>query len=289
MMITCGRAMRPHHWVKNSLLAVPLIASTRIDNLLLIEKVSLGLVAFSLASSATYILNDLIDLPTDRIHPVKRQRPLASGELSVPQGLLLMLACLAGAVGPSLLLPAGFSLFVLIYLVTTVCYSLMAKTIPFVDVILLATLYTLRVLSGSAAIGAPAPAWLLASSMFFFLSLAFAKRGAELMSGDAAPGGRLIGRGYDSSHLPVIRAIGPVLALVAAELMAFGFPLHRGTLLYRNSSILCTLLLLWHLRFWFVLGAGRLREDLVVFALKDPACLVICGLMLSTLLVSSFW
>lgn len=173
-------ALRVHQWVKNLLVLVPVILDHQVLNVPVVVQAAAAFGAFCLAASGAYILNDLWDLEADRRHPTKRKRPFASGALSPRTGRVLAPILFAGAVGLSLLIPTrSFLGLLLLYLMVTTAYSVHLKRVPVLDVLLLAGLYTLRVLAGVAATGVPFSTWLLGFSMFLFLSLAFLKRYAE--------------------------------------------------------------------------------------------------------------
>ena len=175
------KAIRLHQWVKNLLLVIPLIVGHRIHDLRAVGGFAISFVAFGLMASSVYLINDLADLAGDRKHIRKRRRPLAAGTMSIPVGLALAILFAGGSIAMSArLLPSPFLPWLGIYLVTTLSYSFYFKRHLLVDVIVLAFLYTLRILAGGAAQHIPITEWLLGFSMFFFTSLAFAKRFTEL-------------------------------------------------------------------------------------------------------------
>ena len=175
-----NRALRTYQWVKNALLFLPLLLAHRVGDGEAWAAAAVGFVAFSLTASFGYVVNDLVDREADRQHPTKRHRPFASGALSPAFGVALAPALLLVAFGlAAWLLPAAFLVALAAYLVTTVAYSFALKRMPVTDVVVLAGLYTLRILAGGAATGITVSEWLLGFSMFFFLSLAMLKRYAE--------------------------------------------------------------------------------------------------------------
>ncbi|TIV30158.1 MAG: UbiA family prenyltransferase, partial [Mesorhizobium sp.] len=190
------KMLRMHQWLKNALIAVPMVLSHEYFNPNMIWECLLAFVSFSAVASAIYILNDFFDLALDRKHPTKRNRPFASGALSIPFGMGAIAALLAIGIAAGLFLPIEFLGVLAGYLVVTTGYSLSFKRMLLVDVLTLAGLYTIRVLAGAAATGVDVSFWLLAFSIFFFLSLALVKRFVELRTTAIPPGERIAGRGY---------------------------------------------------------------------------------------------
>lgn len=238
----------------------------------------LGLLAallFSLCASAVYVLNDLLDLESDRRHPHKRQRPFASGALPVSLGIGLIPLLSAAAFVPAiLLLPRAFTMMLAAYALLTTVYSLVLKRMVMLDVLTLASLYVLRIVAGGAATATLVSPWLLAFSMFFFLSLAFIKRYSEIRDAgsDEALDGR--GRGYRFGDAPLILSLGPASGYMSVLVLALYINSGSVSVLYRQPAALWLLgpcLLYWLTRMWFVAHRGEMHTDPVIFALKDPA------------------
>jgi 4-hydroxybenzoate polyprenyltransferase len=233
---------------------------------------------FSLVASATYIVNDLFDLNSDRHHDSKRFRPFAAGTLSVKAGLALSATLLASGIGIALILPIGFQLSLLAYLVSTLLYSLRLKRVVSLDVIVLAGLYTLRVIAGAFAAEVPLSFWLLAFSMFIFLCLALVKRVAELIElqkkealAEQEPG-NVRGRDYKTADISILQILGTTSGYLAVLVVALYINSEEVTLLYRTPEILwliAPLLLLWVTRLWVVTTRGLMDEDPILFAIKD--------------------
>lgn len=266
------RALRVHQWAKNLLLFVPLAAAHRLGevDLLITCVVAFGL--FGLCASGSYIVNDLLDLDSDRKHPRKRERPFAAGRLPLLHGAAVAVAMLASAlILAAFLLPPAFVLGLSFYLVMTFWYSFALKRIAMVDMLSLAGLYTVRVVAGGAAVAIVPSFWLLAFSMFLFLSLAAAKRYAELRSlldtgrTDAA------GRGYSVADLPLLHASGIAAGYLAVLVLAL-YVNSGAAQLYTTPQLmwlLCPLLLYWINRIWLKTFRGMMHDDPVVFALTD--------------------
>lgn len=275
------RALRLHQWTKNLLLFAPIAAAHRLDELGGILACTLAFVLFGLCASGGYIINDLLDLDSDRAHPRKRARPFAAGNISILHGMFAACALIGGSLGlAALFLPVAFAATLFLYLTMSLWYSLALKRIAMVDVLSLAGLYTVRIVAGGAAIAIWPSFWLLAFAVFLFLSLAAAKRYAELRvvldSGRTdAPG-----RGYAVSDLPMLHTSGMAAGYLAVLVLA----------LYVNSGaaamysypplvwLLCPLLLYWINRVWLKTFRGQMHDDPVVFALTDRPSLIVFAL-----------
>jgi len=266
------RALRVHQWLKNLLVFIPLLASHRLlDPEALVASAS-GFLAFGLCASGVYLLNDLLDLPSDRLHPRKRLRPFASGELSLLHGALLApLLALAGLALAWWAEPR-FALVLAAYYLLTLGYSLKFKRVVMLDVILLAALYTVRIIGGTLVIGATLSFWLLAFSMFIFLSLALLKRYVELSTMLAEGKLRAAGRGYAVEDLPLLQSLGAAAGYMAVLVLALYINSPESLTLYARPQVLwllCPLLLYWVSRIWVVAHRGAMDDDPVVFAATD--------------------
>jgi 4-hydroxybenzoate polyprenyltransferase/phosphoserine phosphatase len=278
------RALRPYQWAKNLLVFVPVTAAHQVTDPAQLRAALLAFVAFSLCASAVYLLNDLLDLEADRNHPRKKGRPFASGALSIPFGLVMVPLLLALAVAASIPLRPLFLAVLAVYFAVTLAYSLGLKELAIVDVLTLAGLYTLRILAGAAATWVPPSFWLLAFSMFIFLSLALVKRNAELRVMFAK--GRAGARGYRVEDLPVLQALGAASGCLSVLVLALY--VNSGTVenLYRRPEaiwLLCPLLLYWIARIWLKTHRGLMHDDPVIFAMSDRVSqilLVVAGLIM---------
>ncbi|MBY3757311.1 UbiA family prenyltransferase [Azospirillum formosense] len=275
-------AVRPLQWFKNGLVFVPMAAAHRLLDAEAMLHSLLAFAAFCLCASGGYLLNDLLDLPADRRHPHKRHRPLASGRLPVPRAVLMIPALLAGALGLAALLPPAFAGLLVLYFALSVAYSLRLKRITILDVLLLAGLYGLRVLAGSAATGIVASAWLLTFSMFLFLSLALVKRYAELMVMRAIDGDNAHARAYlleDAELLAALGCASGYISVLALGIYASTDMPLRSPDQWLTTGAVCPLLLYWISHVWLIAHRGRMRDDPLVFALKDPVSRIIMVLM----------
>lgn len=278
------RVMRPHQWLKNVLVFLPMLAAHQLD-LLTLSQAILAFVAFSLVASATYVLNDLLDLANDRAHPRKCKRPFASGAVRLIHGTWMVpVLALTGA---GVAWAGGWQLFavVAIYGATTLLYSLKLKRLPIIDICTLAALYALRVLAGSAATGVPSSLWLLAFAMFFFFALASIKRYAELIDGAASGKTEAAGRGYRVEDRPVIGNIAVSSGLVSVLVLALYANSEPVQRLYSMPEVLwgiCLILLFWTNRVALLTHRGEMHDDPVVFAMRDRVSLC-CGALVGLL------
>ncbi len=265
-------ALRLHHWLKNLMVFIPLLMAHRLDEPVLLGQAVLAFISFGLCASSVYLLNDLLDLPDDRRHPTKCYRPFAAGSISMRHGIMLIPALLISAFLVALLLPIGFIAVLGLYYGTTLAYSLKLKQIPLVDVLTLAGLYTARIVAGAAAVSVKASFWLLAFSLFLFLSLAMVKRVTELLALDEQGATSVSGRAYTSMDLETLSHFGGASAYMAVLVLAFYINSDAVRQLYTHPELiwlLCPLLLYMVTRIWMMARRGELHEDPVVFVIED--------------------
>lgn len=266
------KALRLHQWVKNSLVFVPLIAAHRVDDLLAVAETGLAFIAFGLVASAGYLLNDLTDVEADRHHSAKKNRPFASGALDLRAGFVGVPALLVVGTSISLLLPSAFTIALIAYFAASLIYSLYVKRIVLADVFMLAVLYTTRIIAGAVAIAVPTSQWLLAFSVFLFLSLAFVKRYSELNALRLKDMELAKGRGYLVIDFELLSSLGAASGYLAVLVFALYINSPEVGVLYRAPEYLwlfCLVLLYWISRVWIIAHRGQMHEDPIVFALKD--------------------
>lgn len=279
-----SRALRLHQWLKNILLFIPLVAAHRYIEAALIRDALIAFVCFGLCASSVYILNDLIDLQSDRQHATKRFRPFAAGRLPIRAGIVAfpILLALSFAIA-AWRLPIAFVIGLGSYYTVTLAYSLWLKRRLTIDVITLATLYTLRIIVGALALDIPLSFWLLAFSMFMFLSLALVKRYAELWQLKAQNNGEKAGgRSYLADDLQMIASLGAASGYIAVMVLALYINDPRTTQLYSHQEFIwfaCPLLLTWITRVWMLAHRGLMTEDPVIFAMRDRLSLFLGALM----------
>lgn len=269
-LLALAAGLRPHQWVKNLLLAVPLLTAHKYGDADAVAATAMGVVAMCLVSSATYLFNDLLDLEADRRHPEKRKRPIAAGILPIPLAvaagvILLVLGILVAA-----RLPLPFSYALLAYIVLTSTYSLYLKHIAWIDVVVLGALYTLRVYMGGLAIDVSVSSWLLAYAAVVFFSLALLKRFSELLelvSQDSTERARA----YHVGQSRTVERIGIAAAVLSAAILVAYLNSETVVVLYHDRYFLwgvIPLLLYLLIRAWTVAGRGGMHHDPVVYGLR---------------------
>ena len=271
------KAIRLHQWAKNVLIFVPVLLAHALKLPLLFAAFA-AFLSFSLCASATYIVNDLLDIEADRRHPKKHRRPFAAGDLSPGTGVGIIVLFLALAFSVAAFLPRTFLGWLLVYLVMTLSYSLYLKRVVLIDVILLSGLYTLRLLAGVAAADVAFSPWLAAFSIFFFLSLAMVKRFSELQNIRAKGDVPSNGRGYLLADIEQIRSFGTASAYASVVVFAFYIYGSGAAGLYHHPGrmwLMTPLMIFWLSRVWLLASRGELDEDPVVFAVTDRMSLLI--------------
>lgn len=268
------KTLRIHQWAKNLLIFVPLLASHRIFELQIFLTGLLAFLAFGLCASSVYLLNDLLDLPDDRLHPSKCNRPVAAGTFPIKHVLFLMPVLLLAAFSLALFfLPTSFVFVLFAYYVMTLVYSLWLKRMVMIDVIVLAMLYTIRVVAGATAMSLVATFWILAFCIFIFLSLAFVKRYTELC--DARQKGEVdktTGRGYYPADFELLASLGSASGYISVLVLALYINDAAAGLLYHDQRwmwVACPLLMFWLSRVWLLAHRGQMHDDPIVFALRD--------------------
>jgi len=273
------KEIRVYQWIKNILIFLPLATAHQFFNFDQLLLACLAFVAFSLCASSLYIMNDLLDLPADRRHPKKKLRPLASGALSIPTGLLLLpLLLFTAFLLSSLFLPRSFTFLLLIYAITTMAYSIKIKKAAIFDVLTLAALYTLRILAGGMAVGITISSWLLAFSVFFFLSLAIGKRFTELQFRKVSTYQGVERRAYVGGDKEILGTMGIISGYMSVLVLALYINSPEVSTLYTQPRLLwliCPFLLYWVSRTWLLAHRGLLDDDPIIVALKDPKSYIV--------------
>jgi 4-hydroxybenzoate polyprenyltransferase len=266
-----SRALRTYQWAKNTLVFLPMLAGHRFD-LVTIASTLLAFVCFCLAASSAYVINDLLDLPEDRNHPVKSSRPFAAGRIPIGDGVVLAAVFMAGAGLVAGLLPWRFAGVLSIYIVCTLAYSLFLKRIALIDVIILGGLYTLRVYGGVTAAELPQSHWLLMFSLFLFLSLAIVKRCAELSANQLSVTIKGTGRAYRVEDMNVLLSLGTAAGFCAVLVVALYLSSPEVTLLYAHPErlwLVCPMLLYWISRMLILANRGEMDDDPIIFSVHD--------------------
>lgn len=277
------RTLRPHQWLKNLLIFLPLLAAHRPEPAL-IGAALLAFVAFSLVASSVYVLNDMLDLAADRAHPRKRNRPFASGAVPLAHGTWIAPVLLLSGLALALPLGLPFLAVLMAYYVATLTYSLYFKRELLVDICLLAGLYTARILAGGIATGIELSFWLLAFALALFFSLAAIKRQAELVDCTARGTDRLAGRGYRTGDLPLVMAMAIAAGYLAVLILSLYITSPDVLRLYATPSLLwgaCLVLFFWINRMVMLTHRGQMHDDPMVFAATDRTSLICVALVLA--------
>lgn len=285
------KALRPHQWVKNVLVVLPLFLSGLAGDREAILATILALIAFCLAASGVYVLNDLADVEHDRRHPTKRRRPFAAGQISLLHGWLVWPVLSLAAFGIAWTVSVAFTLVLAGYVALTLAYTFALKRKPVMDVMTLAGLYTARIIAGAAAIGVVPSMWLLAFSGFLFLSLGLVKRVSELtrVRRSASAKGKAAGRGYVASDLELLSSYGVATSVAAAVILTLFVADPATASRYGTPEILWAvvpILLAWLMRVWLLAHRGAMNEDPIVFAIKDRVSLI-AGLLMAIAFVAA--
>ncbi|MGZ3769119.1 MAG: UbiA family prenyltransferase [Bdellovibrio sp.] len=272
------KQIRPHQWVKNSLVFLPALAGHKFFDFSILLNCTLAFIGFSLSASFVYVLNDLLDLPADRSHHTKKNRPFASGDLSIKWGIVLIPVLLLGTLFFAIQLPTNYAGWISSYLILNLAYSFYLKQSVIVDIIILSMMYTLRIFAGSAATSVPVSEWLLSFSTLFFFSLACVKRYTELSRSKNKI--TLDGRGYRQIDHPIVKSLGVGTGLLSVLVILLYLQGAEVRALYKNPQILwyiTPVLLFWVSRIWLLTNRDEIHDDPVVFAVKDKVswlCLV---------------
>jgi 4-hydroxybenzoate polyprenyltransferase len=265
-------SLRLKQWVKNLLVFLPLLLAHRYLEPEMVGRTLLAFLAMGLAASCVYVLNDVVDVESDRHHPTKSRRPFASGELPLGTAVWLIPTLAVASAAVSSILGMRFLLLVLLYLSLTTAYSMYLKQVVLVDILVLASLYTLRILAGAAATTIPVSEWLLAFSVFLFFSLAAVKRYGELLRLRGEGAVEVRGRGYVPADDELIVQMGLSSGFLAVLVLALYLQSDAVRVLYHRPMALwlvCPLLLYWISRMWLLVHRGQVRDDPLDFAVRD--------------------
>ena len=286
------QAMRPHQWLKNGLLFIPLVLAHQLDDMHALQHAAIGFLCFCLLASSVYLLNDLLDLEADRRHTNKRSRPLAAGALPIQHGAAAAVVLFTAALLLAHLQPLAFVEALGTYWLLTLCYSFLLKRIFLLDLFSLASLYTLRLIAGAGAVGVIASPWLLAFSMALFFGLGAVKRVTELVNKGELETERidseqeasftLPGRAYSSQHRELLILLGTTASAIAVLVFLLYIYAEETMALYSSPLILWPivgLLGLVLIRVWRFAITGKLHEDPVLFAISDHPSQIATALM----------
>lgn len=283
------KEIRVYQWVKNLLLFIPLFMAHKFSNIDYLLNAIIAFFSFSFSASFVYVLNDLLDIDADRNHPRKKNRPIASGDISIKFSIIILMICLLIGISISLFLDIQFIIILILYILATCSYSFILKRIYIVDIITLAGLYTIRIISGALAIPVEASFWLLAFSMFIFLSLATVKRYTELQVIKHENKKKTSGRGYVVEDIELIQSIGLTSGYLSVLVFALYVNSKEVIQLYNHPELLWAIvpcLLAWITRIWFIAHRDKMHDDPIVFTVSDKSSYII-GLFIILLIIGA--
>jgi len=284
------KQLRLHQWVKNVLLFMPVLLAHKFAEPALFLQVFIAFITFGLCASAVYVLNDVMDIESDRAHPTKRARPMASGRIPLSFAMSAIPLLLGGAAFLSVtLLPNAYSMWLLTYAILTTLYTFVFKRIEIVDVLVLAGLYTLRIEAGAAAASVVVSPWLLMFSMFLFTSLAFLKRYTELLDMAGRERSSMAGRGYTIGDTEMIRVLGPAIGYISILVITLYVNSPEVRALYLHPLrlwLLVPCMVYWITRLWLIAHRGGMHEDPILFTVRDRASYVV-GLIVVGIVIAA--
>lgn len=266
------KGLRLHQWLKNLLVLVPLLTAFSFLNTRSVLIAAMAFFAFSFAASATYVVNDLLDLDSDRVHPRKRARAFACCAINIVDGFLMAFVLMVAAFAVAIFVGKAFTAVLLAYVVSTTFYTLRLKEYVLIDVLTLAVLYTMRIVAGSVAIGVSMSSWLLAFSVFIFLSLALVKRCSELVSLNMAGRSAAKGRDYRISDLVILWPLGVSSAISAVVIFGLFINASVTQERYATPEVLWMValgLIYWLTRLWIKTARGEMHDDPIIYAIKN--------------------
>ncbi|MCW8899604.1 MAG: UbiA family prenyltransferase [Gammaproteobacteria bacterium] len=280
------KAMRIHQWAKNLLIFTALILSHNLFNNNALQLSVFAFLSFGFAASAIYLFNDLIDLEADRNHKRKKHRPLAAGTLSIQWAVIIIPLLLILSYAFAWQTNPDFIVVLSVYLLLTTAYSLYLKPIALLDVITLTSLYTIRIIAGAVAIAVPLSYWLLAFSMFIFLSLALIKRFSELKNLTQQGETKSVSRDYHIDDLPAVSLFGISSGYISIMVLVFYIHDLQADKLYSQPDWLwfvAITILYWISRMWLLAFRGNMNEDPVLFAIRDRTSYIVSLIVMISL------
>jgi 4-hydroxybenzoate polyprenyltransferase/phosphoserine phosphatase len=279
-------ALRPHQWLKNALLFLPLLAAHKFSSSALVT-ILFAFVSFSLGASSIYLINDIFDLQHDRAHAEKRHRPFAAGDVALSHGAILFFLLASLSISLALFLPVHFIFALFGYFVLSLSYTFYLKRKLMIDVVTLAALYGIRVVAGGVATGITLSHWLVGFCFFIFLSLALVKRLSEMIALQKHSVQNIKGRGYRRDDLPIINSLTAASGFVSVLVLALYINSPEVKNLYHRPDLLwgiCVILVYWLGRAFLLAGRGEIHQDPVIFTATDRN-----SLLAAILVAVIFW
>lgn len=282
--------LRPHHWIKNFLIFVPIIASHQFD-IFIFKNTILAFISFSLIASCGYVFNDLLDVKTDKINPYKKKRLFASGSINLTKSLILILILFSISIFFSTKINTQYLLIIILYFFSSIFYSYLLKKIIILDIIVLSSFYVLRIFAGSLATDIKISLWLLSFATFFFFSLAAVKRLTELVYLIKYNKNKKTGRGYKAIDLPIINSMSLCSGYISIVVLAFYINSPEVIVLYSNPNYLwgiCGVIFYWITKIILVANRGDMHHDPVIYASTDKVSYICLFLILFFLTVGIY-
>ena len=286
LLLLWFKQMRVYQWAKNILIFIPIVFAHKYFDLELVAQSFLAFLSFGLAASSVYCINDLFDLVPDRLHTKKSNRPLASGLIPIAEGLFGLSVLTLSSFFLASYLSAYFVILILAYYLINIVYTSLIKKLAIIDVIILASLYLLRILAGSLATNIPISLWLLTFSIFIFVSLGFLKRYKELRQLNQTDVAQIPGRFYHTDDLEVVSAMGIASGYISCLVLVLYLRSPEVSGFYHHLEYLwpgCLLVLYWISRTWLLAHRNKIDDDPVLYAIKDMQSwfiLIILGILL---------
>ena len=274
--------LRPHHWIKNFLIFVPIIASHQFD-IFTIKNTILAFISFSLIASCGYVFNDLLDVKTDKLNPYKKKRMFASGSINLTESLIVILILFSISIFFSIKINTQYILIIILYFFSSIFYSYLLKKIIILDIIVLSSFYVLRIFAGSLATDIKISLWLFSFATFFFFSLAAVKRLAELVYLVKNKKNKTAGRGYKAVDLPIINSMSLCSGYISIVVLAFYINSPEVIVLYSNPNYLwgiCGVIFYWITMIILVANRGDMHHDPVIYASTDKVSYICLFLIL---------
>lgn len=271
------KTIRVHQYVKNLLIFLPLLLSTTALDIQQWLKYIIGFLSFCSTASIVYVINDLLDLEADRLHPRKRHRGFACGNISITQGICILVVLLALTISLCFYMSSNFIITLVSYFLITCCYSFYLKKLVLIDTFTLSILYTIRLIAGITLINHGYSDWLIAFSIFFFLCLAYVKRFTELFKANDE-GREIHGRGYRLEQISLIKVLGIVSGYIATLIFSLYIQSEKALSIYQHIEILYVinlLLLYWISYIWLMAYEGKMHDDPIVYAIKDKTSWIV--------------
>ena len=265
------KIIRPHQWVKNILVFIPMLMShnLNINNFILSTK---AFIIFSLVASSIYVINDIVDIKSDKKHPYKKNRPLAAGLININQCKYIILSLLVFCFFFLIDIDNNFFILIVSYFIISNLYTFFLKKYVIVDLLILSSLYTIRIIGGGFITGISVSIWLLSFSIFFFLSLAAIKRQVEIINFKKNKKVKIAGRGYIVSDQKIINMISICSGYISILVLVLYINSPQVISLYSSPDILwgvCLIMLFWISRIMLMSSRKKIEDDPIVYAIKD--------------------